>query len=410
VVDTTPPTIISCASNRTISVGANCTASLPDLTSQVVATDASGPVTVTQNPPAGTQLGRGLTNVTFTVRDSSSNASVCVSSVTVADTTPPFVLACVLELTLGFDTNCQALLPDLTSTNYIVASDNCSSVSVAQSPPALTAMPVGTNTVVLTVSDSASNQTTRAVAVIVPGGPHIAVQPANLTVAVSSNATFSVLACGATPLLYQWQHAGTNLPNATSVILTLSNISTNNAGDYRLAITNGFGSITSAVATLAVLQPPVITRQPKNAVAAPGATVAFSVSAKGLAPFAYQWQKTGMPLAGQTKASLTLSNVQSADFAGYAVGITNTDGGMLSEVAMLTLAASPVINSLGFNSATFMLTVPTEAGPTYVLEYKDNLEDSSWIVLTTVAGTGSPIPITDNGLTNATRFYRVRVR
>jgi hypothetical protein len=31
-------------------------------------------------------------------------------------------------------------------------------------------------------------------------------------------------------------------------------------------------------------------------------------------------------------------------------------------------------------------------------------------VLTTLAGTGLPIPISDNGLTNALRFYRVRVR
>jgi hypothetical protein len=77
---------------------------------------------------------------------------------------------------------------------------------------------------------------------------------------------------------------------------------------------------------------------------------------------------------------------------------------------MLTLAASPGINSLDFNSSTFMLTVPTEVGPTYVVEYKNHLEDPSWTVLTTLAGTGLPASISDNGLTNATRFYRVRVR
>ena len=410
VVDTIPPTIIACASNRTLSAGANCTANLPDLTGEVVALDASGPVTVTQNPPPGTQLGLGVTNVAFTARDSSGNTSVCVSSLTIADTTPPFVLACVLELTLAVDANCQALLPDLTGTNYILARDNCSTVSVAQTPPALTAMPVGTNTVLLTVSDNASNQTTRTVAVIVPGEPHIAVPPADLTLAASSNASFSVLACGAAPLLYQWQHASTNLPSATNVVLTLSNITTNNAGDYRVVLTNPAGSLTSAVATLTVLQPPVITRQPRNAVAAPGAAVSFSVAAKGLAPLAYQWQQNGAPLAGQTKASLTVSNVQPADFSGYTVGITNTDGGVLSAVATLTLAASPVINSVDFNSSTFMLSVPTEVGPVYVVEYKNDLEDPSWSVLATLSGTGASIPITDNGLTNTTRFYRVRVR
>jgi hypothetical protein len=344
------------------------------------------------------------------VQDSSGNASVCAASVTVADTTAPFIMACVMELTVPLGTNCQALLPDLTSTNYIIAGDNCSSVSVAQSPPAQTSLPVGTNIVVLTVSDSASNQTTRAVTVIVPGEPHIALQPTNLTLAASSNATFSILACGAAPLLCQWQHFSTNLPSATNAVLTLSNLKTNDAGDYWVVVSSPAGSITSAVATLTVLQPPVITRQPKATVAAPGAAVGFSVIAKGLAPLTYQWQKNGAPLVGQTKASLTISNVQPEDFTSYTVGITNTDGGVLSTVAMLTLAASPIINSLSFNSSTFMLTVPTEVGPTYVVEYKNSLDDPGWSVLATIAGTGLPVPLTDNGLTNASRFYRVRVR
>ena len=410
VLDTTPPTIISCVSNRTLSVGANCTTSLPDLTSEVVAEDASGPVIVTQNPPPGTLLGLELTNVAFTVQDSSSNASVCVSIVSVADTTPPFVLACLLELTLDSDTNCLAFLPDLTSTNYIVASDNCSSVSVTQSPSAFTAMPVGTNTVFLTVLDGAGNQTTRAVAVIVSGKPHIIVQPSNLTLAASSNATFSVLACGASSLSYQWQHFSTNLPGVTNAVLVLSNIKTNDAGDYRVVITNSAGSITSAVAMLTVLQPPVIVRQPRNVAAAPGGVGSFSVSVEGRTPLTYQWQRNGSPLEGQTNAGLTVSNVQPADFAGYFVAITNADGSALSDVAMLTLAGSPVIVSPGLNSTTFMLTVPTEVGPTYVLECKDSLEDPSWKVLTTLNGTGLPIPITDNGLTSTNRFYRVRVR
>ena len=309
VVDTTPPTIISCASNRTLSVGANCTASLPDLTGEVVAWDASGPVTVTQNPPPGTQLGLGLTNVTFTVRDSSSNASVCVSSVTVADTTPPFVLACVLELTLGFDANCQALLPDLTSTNYIIASDNCSSVRVAQSPPALTAIPVGTNTVVLTVSDSASNQTTRAVTVIVPGKPSIALAPADLTVVAGSNASFSVLACGAAPLLYQWQHMSTNLPSATNAVLALANVQDAAAGSYTVLIANVAGNVTTAPAVLTVLDPPAITRQPANQVAMPGCNASFRAFATGTGPLSYQWHKDGVVLDAQTNTSLVLTSV-----------------------------------------------------------------------------------------------------
>ena len=191
VVDTTPPTIFSCASNRTYAVGANCTVSLPDLTGEIVAGDASGPVTVSQSPSPGTLLSLGPTNVIFRVRDSSGNIAVCTSTVTAADTTPPFVQACVVEVTLSFDANCRALLPNLTTTNYIVASDNCSAVSITQVPLAGTAMPVGTNTVVLTVSDASSNQTTRAVSIIVPDAVQILSQPTNVSAIVTSNATFS---------------------------------------------------------------------------------------------------------------------------------------------------------------------------------------------------------------------------
>jgi hypothetical protein len=410
VVDTTPPTILSCPTKQILPVGANCIASLPDLTGEVIAWDASGPVTVIQNPPPGTILGLGTTNVSFTVRDSSGNASLCASSIAAVDTTPPFVLACVLQLTLTYNSNCQAVLPDLTTTNYIIASDNCSAVTILQAPPAGTAMPLGTNTVILTVSDAASNQTTRAVTVIGSGAPQILSQPTNVWAVLTSNATFCVSACGASPLVYQWQHASTNLPSATNAILILSNIKTNDSGAYQAVITNPSGSITSAVAILTVLRPPVIIRQPKSLAAAPGGSASFSVSAQGLTPFGYQWQKNGSPLASQTNATLALTNVQALDFATYTVTVTNTDGAGLSGPAVLTLAVSPLLNSLGWNSATFMLTVPTEVGPTYVVEYKDSLEDPSWNVLTTLSGTGTPIPVTDNGLTNTPRFYRVRVR
>lgn len=240
--------------------------------------------------------------------------------------------------------------------------------------------------------------------------PSIIAQPASQKVLAGSTATFTVVVAGTTPLSYQWLFGGTNVAGATSTSLTLSNAQPIQAGSYSVLVTNASGSITSAVATLTILQPPVITRQPRSLVAIPGGAASFSVSAQGRAPFAYQWRKDGVPLVGQTKAALTITNVQPQDFGAYRVGITNADGSVLSDAAMLTLAVSPGIRSPGFNSETFMLTVPTEVGLTYVIEYKDSLEDASWKVLTTLTGTGLAIPMTDNGLTNTTRFYRVRVR
>jgi endonuclease/exonuclease/phosphatase family metal-dependent hydrolase len=410
-VDTIPPTITACASNRTLAAAVNCQALLPDLTSQIIASDASGAVTVTQNPPPGTALGLGVTSVIFTARDSSSNASSCVATVTVADLAPPMILSCATNLTLASTTNCQAALPDLTSTNYILALDNCSSVTVTQMPVPGTVLSLGTtNPVTLTAFDTAGNATNRAVLVVVPGVPNITLQPTNVSILVSSDATFIVAAFGPGQLYYQWQHADANLATATNPSLVLTGISANDAGGYAVVVSNAFGSTTSLVATLTVLQPPVITSQPRSLAATIGGSAAFSVSVSGLPPFQYQWRTNGEALVGQTNSILSIASVQQEDFAYYTVLVSNADGSVVSDVARLTPAASPIIGSPGLDSANFTLSFPTEAGPTYTVEYKFSLDETSWQVLTNVPGTGLPITITDNGLTNEMKFYRVRVQ
>jgi hypothetical protein len=88
--------------------------------------------------------------------------------------------------------------------------------------------------------------------VLVP--PAITTQPTNVTVIQGSNATFSVTAAGTTPLNYQWYSNGTNqLIGATNASLTVSNVQTNNAGNYSVTVVNPAGSVVSSNATLTVL-------------------------------------------------------------------------------------------------------------------------------------------------------------
>jgi hypothetical protein len=70
---------------------------------------------------------------------------------------PPTVVHSFTNLTLSAGSNCQTSLPDLTGTNYIIAVDSCSSVTVTQSPPAGTLLPLGVTTVVLTAFDTSGN-------------------------------------------------------------------------------------------------------------------------------------------------------------------------------------------------------------------------------------------------------------
>jgi hypothetical protein len=99
----------------TINAGANCQATIPDLTPQVVASDDSGSVTIAQSPVAGTLVGLGDTVVTITVSDAASNQTTCQATITVVDVTPPVITTCATNMTHQRRcTNCQAAIPDLT--------------------------------------------------------------------------------------------------------------------------------------------------------------------------------------------------------------------------------------------------------------------------------------------------------
>jgi hypothetical protein len=91
--------------------------------------------------------------------------------------------------------------------------------------------------------------------------PGISGQPQSLAVPVGQTATFSVTASGTAPLLYQWQSNGTNLSDnghlsgSLTTNLVISNVQTNDAGQYKVVVTNLYGAATSAVATLTVNPP-----------------------------------------------------------------------------------------------------------------------------------------------------------
>ena len=82
--------------------------------------------------------------------------------------------------------------------------------------------------------------------------PWIIDQPTDCIVAASSNAAFTVSAIGSS-LNYQWYFDQTNLiTNIYQSSLVLTNIQPSDAGDYRVVITDSYGSVTSAPANLFV--------------------------------------------------------------------------------------------------------------------------------------------------------------
>ena len=88
------------------------------------------------------------------------------------------------------------------------------------------------------------------------GPPVITSQPLSQTVVQGQVVTFSVGVVGAGPLTYQWHFNGGDLAGATNASLSLSNVTTNQAGSYLANISNALGSTNSDPAVLWVVPAP----------------------------------------------------------------------------------------------------------------------------------------------------------
>ena len=72
--------------------------------------------------------------------------------------------------------------------------------------------------------------------------------------------------------------------------------------------------------------------------------------------------------------------------------------------------SSPIISSPILTGTTFTLSVPTQIGFNYTLEYKNSFSDANWTAVQTIGGTGGTITLTDTGATGGSRLYHVRVQ
>jgi len=68
----------------------------------------------------------------------------------------------------------------------------------------------------------------------------------------------------------------------------------------------------------------------------------------------------------------------------------------------------PVVSGMTYVGGTFSFQVSSQPGCSYVVEFKNNLDDANWVTLTSFAGTGSPVGVSDPAAA-ANKFYRIRV-
>ena len=191
----------------------------------------------------------------------------------------------------------------------------------------------------------------------------ITTQPIDADAVEGDNATFSVVATGSEPLLYQWYVTAapppvdddntvvimptTLISGADSSVLTLESVSLTDGGSTYLAeITDTNGeSVRSDAATLrveAAVAPTLeITADPADLTVDEGAEAIFTVTATGAEPLSYQWFANGLEIAGANDETFILGTT-SADDDGtlYTVSVSSGDNVLLSGAATLTVVPS----------------------------------------------------------------------
>ncbi len=165
VVDNTPP-ILSCAP-LTVVLNAQGTASI--IPYQLVADlfDACGIASLTASQTNFNCNHVGQNTITITATDNNGNSSVCQSTVTVVDVTPPVIQCTNISITFNGEAQIALPLPSITS-----ASDACGIQSLSIQPNTIPCEAVGqTITVTATARDVNNNQSTCTSQVTVLGLP-----------------------------------------------------------------------------------------------------------------------------------------------------------------------------------------------------------------------------------------------
>ncbi len=80
--------------------------------------------------------------------------------------------------------------------------------------------------------------------------PHIALAPANTSIAWQSTGCLTVGASGTATLAYQWKFNGTDIPGANADSLVILADDCAKVGNYSVTVSNGFGNVTSSSAAV----------------------------------------------------------------------------------------------------------------------------------------------------------------
>ena len=105
---------------------------------------------------------------------------------------------------------------------------------------------------------------------------------------------------------------------------------------------------------------------------------------------------------------LIISSNASLTGCGTIIGSIVNHGTIATNCSGATIP--PTITNVAAGRDTFSFSFQSQNNVAYTIEYKNTLNDPSWVTLTVVTGAGSLMPVTDPLTNLASRFYRIRIQ
>jgi alpha-tubulin suppressor-like RCC1 family protein len=212
--------------------------------------------------------------------------------------------------------------------------------------PALTLADTAARFSVIVRSADRSVTTPPAVVTVRPVPPSVTSAPQAQTLRSGQSASFSAVAQGSQPLSYQWQRDGVDIAGATNASYSTEPATAQDAGaQFRVVVRNAGGEVASEEAVLRVEgAAPVVIGLLQIGVAAPGQSLLISTRVSGNPPYAYQWWRNGVAVAGASGStddpsiSFNAGALQAADNGvRFALTVSTADGTTRSPDAVIAV-------------------------------------------------------------------------
>ena len=267
------------------------------------------------------------------------------------------------------------------------------------------------------VSNPNGNITSRTAALSFEGPPTLYHEPDDVVAALGGSLVLSTKVVGTAPFSYVWIRNGTQLPNANSGTLQVSNLAPTDAGAYRLIVANSLGMTNGRTIQVTLLQPPSAIFFPTSRVAQVSQPVSLIPHISG-SQLNIQWFKNGSLLPSESSQQLQISEAHREDSATYRIELNSPIGTAAAEVHLRVIAPPEFQSPRRLLDGRMVLNFAPQAGTTMQagelnhFSIQRSQDFRSWITISTNGAgmtlSGNRVEFTDNNTAGTTlRFYRI---